>query len=486
MTDALVFLNKITTRIRNRFILENTSWEIIEGQSWAVIGPNGSGKTSLTRVLSREFPVVRGRILYQEGFLPEHDIAYMSFESQKRFLVRESKKEEARYYSGRPLEFTSTKDVLLDGLPDHQSAFPGDIEKIAQLTGIEHLLQRNVTRLSTGEFRNVLIARTLMQMPRLLVLDEPFEGLDTQNRRHISDLIDQLACNHVSVIMVTHRINAIPGAIDNIICLKDNRVVAQGKRETLLDPDFLQKLYASNAIHLDEDSNVSDHSSIQKNTDLDELIRMENVSVTYNTVCVFKHLNWRVLPGESWMVTGPNGSGKSTLLSLVSGDNPQAYANRIFLFGKQRGTGESIWDIKKRIGLVSSEFHLRYQKEIPVNEVILSGFFDSVGLYRRVSESQNRQAEKWINTLGLESKTQTLFTHLSFGEQRLVLIARAMVKSPKLLILDEPCQGLDPENRKQVLELIHRIGQSSHTSIIYVTHHREEKLPCITHVLDIS
>jgi len=424
--------------------------------------------------------------VYQDGFLPERDIAYMSFESQKRLLVKESKKEEARYYSGRHLEFTRTNDVLLDSLSEDKIPLPRDIETVIHLTDIGYLLERNVTRLSTGEFRKVLIARTLMEKPRLLVLDEPFEGLDTKNRNLISDLIGQLARNHVTVIMVTHRISAIPSAIHHILCLKDNRVVAQGERNMRLQPDFLQQLYGAKSIHIDEERAGIGHPAIREHTVGDELIRMEDVSVTYHGTRVISHLNWRVLPGENWMITGPNGSGKSTLLSLVSGDNPQAYANRIFLFGKRRGSGESIWDIKKRIGMVSSEFHLRYQKEMPVKEVILTGFFDTVGLFNRISEDQDRLAQKWIKTLGLESKTDTLFTHLSFGEQRLVLIARAMVKSPILLILDEPCQGLDPENRKHVLTLIDKIGRSSGTCILYVTHHTDETLSCVTHVLELN
>lgn len=482
----LVFLNNITTRIRNRAILENTSWRIHEGESWAVIGPNGSGKTSLTRVLSREFPVIRGGTVYQDGFYPEKDIAYMSFETQKRLLNKESRKEEARYYSSRPLEFTRTQDILLDSLSENRIVSTEDFHKIIRLTGIGHLLQRNLTRLSTGEFRKVLIAKTLMEKPGLLVLDEPFEGLDTNSQKQISDLINQLAQNRVSVIMVTHRIRIIPSAIRNVICLKENRVVAQGKREEMLNPALLNKLYGSRMARFDSGGKRGDSFPLEEHPESHELIRMEGVSVAFQDNCVFKNLNWRVLRSENWLITGPNGSGKSTLLSLVAGDNPQAYANRIFLFGKRRGSGESIWDIKKRIGMVSSELHLRYQKQISVKEVILSGFFDSIGLYKKTSEMQALQAEKWIHTLGLEEKTDTLFTHLSFGEQRLVLIARAMVRSPDLLILDEPCQGLDPEKRSRIVHLIDEIGSSSQTSIIYVTHDIEGQPDCITHVLDLT
>jgi molybdate transport system ATP-binding protein len=210
---------------------------------------------------------------------------------------------------------------------------------------------------------------------------------------------------------------------------------------------------------------------------------MRQIHVCYGNLTVINGLSWTVRQGEKWMVKGPNGSGKSTLLSLIAGDNPQAYSNEIYLFGQKRGSGESIWDIKKRIGLVSSEFQLRYQRDLSVLDVVLSGFFDSVGLYRKPSDEHRSTARSWLSILGFEKKADNLFTHLSFGEQKLVLIARAMVKSPELLILDEPCQGLDPVNRRNVLQLIETIGQIPETTMIYVTHHSEEILSCFDRVL---
>ena len=471
--NRLIHIDRLTTRIRDRVILENTSWMIEKGQNWAVIGPNGSGKTSLMRVLTRELPVISGKIHYSDDFLPERDIALVSFESEKRLFLMESRKEDARQFSGRVLDFTQVNDVLSQG------SDPVETKRIVRLTGVENLLKRNITRLSTGEFRKVLIARSLLNRPRLLLLDEPLEGLDMESRNHLTILVDTLIKNGVQVIMVTHRTHAIPSRIENVLCLKNNRVHAQGKREDILDPDGLTRLYGMGQLDSSEDNDLSELLSFSEKPQGNELIRMDRVTVTYGNLCVFKHLSWQVNRGEKWMVTGPNGSGKSTLLSLISGDNPQAYANEIYLFGKRRGSGESIWDIKKRIGLVSSEFQLRYQRDMTLLDVILSGFFDSVGLYRKYTIEQKHIALAWLRALGFQDKSLNRLTHLSFGEQKLVLIARAMVKSPEILILDEPCQGLDPANRRHVLALINRIGSIPGTTIIHVSHHREEILPCI-------
>jgi molybdate transport system ATP-binding protein len=210
---------------------------------------------------------------------------------------------------------------------------------------------------------------------------------------------------------------------------------------------------------------------------------MQNVSVKYGDRYVLKQLDWTVKAGEHWAVVGPNGAGKTSLLRLVDGDHPQAYANAIELFGRPRGSGESIWEIKRRIGRISWELQIRYRKAIGAQEVVLSGFFDSVGLYRRCTPQQVEAARHWMRQLGIGHISHRRFDTLSHGEQRRVLLARAMVKSPRLLILDEPCEGLDRSARAQLLEMIDGIGRWGQSQILYVTHHPEEMLTCITHEL---
>jgi molybdate transport system ATP-binding protein len=216
------------------------------------------------------------------------------------------------------------------------------------------------------------------------------------------------------------------------------------------------------------------------------LVEMKGVTVKFGDVTILDGLDWTVRRGENWAVLGPNGSGKTTLLSLITGDNLQAYANEIRLFGVLKGTGESLWDIREKIGVVSSELQVRYRRGITARDVVASGLFDSIGLFRRLSPENRRVVEDWMDLLGILPLAERVFEGLSYGERRMTLIARAMVKSPLLLILDEPCQGLDPANRRKMLKLIDRIGAGTGTRIVYVSHYADEIPSCINRILRLE
>jgi molybdate transport system ATP-binding protein len=478
--NPLIVLDNITTRVRDRFILKETSWKILEGQSWAVIGPNGSGKTSLTRVVAGRLPVIFGKKVCGKDLVLKRDVAIVSFEFQRELLEREAVKEASRFFSGKIFEITTPRMVIQDD--GEKRPVSWTFLRSVGLAGIEALPDRNLFRLSTGEVRKILIARALLKRPKILILDEPFEGLDSLSRQQIEKSINLLIRHGVMVIMVTHRLDAVPSEITHVICLKDNRVVAKGPKTRILTPELVADLYGP----LRGWKGPESLAVVNGERAPAELIRMKNVTVKFNGQSIFHGLDWCVRRGENWMISGPNGAGKTTLLSLISGDNPQAYSNEIYLFGTRRGTGESIWDIKRRIGLVSMEFQMAYRHELSVEEVILSGFFDSIGLYRRPSALQKETAQEWTRRLGIAALRGEVFTRLSFGEQKMVLMARAMVKAPLLLILDEPCQGLDPVNRRLVLDVIDRIGIARQTSILYVTHRPEEEPACIDRVLNVG
>jgi molybdate transport system ATP-binding protein len=193
-----------------------------------------------------------------------------------------------------------------------------------------------------------------------------------------------------------------------------------------------------------------------------------------------------VREGEQWALLGPNGAGKTTLLSLILGDNPQAYANRVRLFGRRRGSGESIWEIKRRIGWVAPELHLTYPRGLSCLDVVCSGFANSVGVYQRPSPVQREAAQRWMERLGVSQYAARAFGELSEGEQRLVLIVRALVRGPELLILDEPCQGLDAKHRDQVLQAVEAIGRRGKASVIYVTHDPQALPTTVSHVLRLD
>ncbi len=217
----------------------------------------------------------------------------------------------------------------------------------------------------------------------------------------------------------------------------------------------------------------------------DMLIDMQDITVRYGDVVALDKLSWSMKGGENWAILGPNGSGKSTLLKLILGDDLQGYANRITLFGKRKGSGETVWEIKKRIGLVSSELQVRYRKKMSAYDVIASGFYDSIGLYRYPTPEQERIVDQWIEVLGIWDIARQYYHQLSYGQRRMLLLARAMVKSPGLLIMDEPCHGLDILNRRRILKTIETIGETE-THLLYVTNYRGEIPTCITHVMRLQ
>jgi molybdate transport system ATP-binding protein len=216
------------------------------------------------------------------------------------------------------------------------------------------------------------------------------------------------------------------------------------------------------------------------------LVEMRGVRVRYGGTEVLGGLDWVMRRGENWGILGPNGSGKTTLLALIYGDNLQAYSNDVRLFGRRRGTGEGLWEVRSRIGIVSPALQIGYRRALRVREVIESGFFDSIGLYHWPTQEQSRTAESWTRRLGLSDLAERPFDQLSYGERRMVLIARAMVKSPELLILDEPCEGLDPVNRRAVLALVDRVGFETDASVLYVSHVEDELPRCLTHTLRLG
>lgn len=219
--------------------------------------------------------------------------------------------------------------------------------------------------------------------------------------------------------------------------------------------------------------------------DASEVISMRDVMVRYGERIILKGLNWQVMNGQRWALGGQNGAGKSTLLSLVCADNPQSYASDISLFGYKRGSGESIWDIKKHIGYVSPEMHRAYMRPLPAISIVASGLKDSIGLYTKPKPEEMDICRLWMHIFGLDGKEQTSFLKLSSGEQRLVLLARAFVKDPQLLILDEPLHGLDNDNRQKVKDVIETFCSRKNKTLVMVTHYQEELPPCITHHLKL-
>lgn len=480
-----ITLENVTLRIQDRLVLQDTDWEIRMHQHWAVLGPNGAGKSSLVKALTGELPVVKGKIV--RHYLPKgrHAIECVSFELEQRLIAYEEKQDEARFFSGKIDTFASAHQVLCSDIAVLELSNT-NFDRTVDLLRIRPLLTRSIRYLSTGEMRKILIARALMRSPRLLILDEPFDGLDLKAKAQFAEIINGLMKTEMQLILVTHRFEEIVSNISQVLCVKNGRVILKGPREQVLADDHMDRLFDRKPpIHFRIPSMKDSPATAAGGTSA-PLIKMKQATVRYGDLLVLDRLNWVMQEGENWAILGPNGSGKSTLLNLIVGDNPQSYSNEIDLFGKPKGSGETVWDIKKKIGMVSSDLQIHYRKRIKVYDVVLSGFFDSIGLYRNVSLQQYAAARRWLEILGIPDKAEHRFDKLSYGERRMVLVARAMVKSPTLLILDEPCQGLDSANRRMVLELIDYIGRETHTNVLYVTHHEDEIPACISHLLRLD
>lgn len=505
-----ITVDHITVRLLQRLMFQDTSWRIHTDEHWAILGPNGAGKSTFVRALWGGVLLQKGRILLHfsdtesgsRALAPREMIGYVSFETHQRLMEQEEMMEDLRAYADKRDEITTARDVVYSGILAARKLNAEDearCAKIAALLEIHPLLGRNITSLSTGEMRKILIARALIKAPKLLILDEPFDGLDEEANRSLSGSIDKLMAGPVPirVILVVHRLEEIAPHISHVLLIKEGRILMQGPKDEVLTSENISRLYGC-PLYLAKECGkyrvfFKEHGSSFKSAlpmagskhsdDVPEiLIEMEDTTVRYGGQPVLDQLNWMMKRGENWAIFGPNGSGKSTILKLILGENLQGYSNKVFLFGRQKGTGETLWEIKKKIGVVSSELQIKYRKKMNAYDVIASGFHDSIGLYQYPTPEQKKVVDQWIGILHIEDIACQNFDHLSYGQKRMILIARAMVKSPLLLIADEPCHGLDIPNRKRVLDIIERIGRTE-TNLLYVTNLQEEIPDCITHIL---
>ncbi len=324
--------------------------------------------------------------------------------------------------------------------------------------------------------RKTLLARALLQRPKLLILDNPFAGLDRGSRRTLMQTLSDLMKTPMRVVVVTQRLDEVPAATTHMLYLEDHTVVLQGRKRLILrqGAGALLASRAGPSLRLPRSRLPTLTKRRGKRRTDDILVRIRNANVTYGETRILRDVSWTIHAGRHWALLGANGSGKSTLLSLILGDNPQCYANDIEVFGRRPGPGNSVWEIKRRIGWVAPELQYHYQGNVDVHAVVCSGFFDSIGLYRGCTTTQERKVRSWLRVLGLTSQAETPFDRLPDGHQRLALLARALVKSPELLILDEPCQGLDVAHRDVVLDVIDTAVRHTGCTLVYVTHRADE------------
>jgi len=468
-----ISMNDLSVNFDDRFQLNNINWQIDTTQHWVITGTNGAGKSALAAVLAGAGDVLSGSV---EG-VPAR-VGIVSFEAQALLIEAERKKDDA-----------DIMDVISEGTPVHEILFAdcADIELAKQLADkfdITKLLDRAFRKLSTGESRKVMLIRALASKPELLILDEPFDGLDVNTLAMLQEHLQTLIAT-VPMIMVLNRFDEFPEFITNIAYVDKGRLHLQVSRSNTEAFDELYKLLhlKTTDLNVPEADPETDRPTLNSN---EPLVRLTDLTIKYDDNKIINKLNWTIEPGQHWQLSGPNGSGKTGLLSIITGDHPQCYVNDIFVFGFKRGSGESIWQIKQFIGYVSTALQWEYKATTGLRNVILSGFHDSIGLYSKSTDKQKELANKWLELLGMSDRGDEIFGKLSYGDQRLLLIARAMVKHPPLLILDEPCLGLDDMNRQLVLALIEKICAGTETTVLYVNHHPEDQIKGIENYLALD
>ncbi len=470
MTSTLIEIKDAVPRMDFLAFSHPLNWTVKSGQHWAVIGPNGAGKTLLIDILTGKHALKSGEIICKdEKETPQNTrkfIKFVAFRDIYTLTDTQNSYYQQRWNIGLDEEEIATVKDFLDKEPDQEW-----IKTLISAFAIEDLIEKKINLLSSGELRKFLIVRSLSSRPRVLIMDNPFIGLDANSRIVLNEVLEHLTqMENLQIILLVSDTADIPPIITDILPIKNKTLFPAVSCSDFLSDEQLQKELFKSSINGTDFPHSQDET--QKINFKNALV-FKNVTIKYGSRTILKDLSWQVKRGEKWALLGPNGSGKSTLLSLVAADNPQAYANDITLFDRKRGTGESIWDIKKHIGYISPEMHLYYLKNVSCLDVVGSGFFDTIGLYRKCNEEQEKIALQWMKIFGIENIKDTSFLNISTGEQRLVLLARVFVKNPDLLILDEPLHGLDMENKHQIKKIIENFC-TSNKALIYVTHYQEE------------
>lgn len=438
-------------QIRTTIILSDLNLFLKQGEPLGIIGANSSGKTILAKAMAGLLPVI-GEV---ECAVRPANAVYVSFQSE--FTLKHG----TRTY--RQQRWNMPDPEVIPSVHEQFSTFKNqdELSVLIEKFGFRQHLDRLVISLSNGEQRKLELIKALVKKPKLLVIDNSFNGLDKTSRELLSGMIDQLVESGQSVVLTGLKPDDFPPSINQFV-LVQNKKATKMPRNNL--PDLYPKLQTNVEILL---------PSWESST-YEQLISVKDLNLEMNGQSILKSIFWTVKPGEKWVLSGGNGSGKTSLLNMIFADNPKAYGCDISLFGKPKGSGESIWEIKEQIGFVSPEMHQYLPARQLVSDVLCSGFFGSEGLYRKPTSFQRNLAQQWLQTIGLKAIASYPFGSLSASAQRMVLVLRALVKNPPLLLLDEPFQGLDPENIQSMKNLLNAIARQTLCAMIFVTHFEEE------------
>jgi molybdate transport system ATP-binding protein len=508
------------------------SWTFRRGEQWIVTGPNGSGKSCLAALLAGEIPLRGIGLTFGEGI--EERVAVVTFAQQQEQVARgwlqcrwHWQEDGDAVTVRRFLSYDAVNEInpfeVRDDDRAGRRAFRRRAREVAGLFDTAPLLDRLMVQLSNGEMRRTLLARALLKRPGLLVLDDPFAGLDPAMRERLKAALDQLARDGLPMVLMVRHEDEIPACATHRLTLKAglafgrSRVCRHGSGQCRKSPSRTpgvsaavseKPLYqargeAEAGAEADAEAEAGAGAEAgavagagagagagavaegvgraRRASRRDEfpppVIELRGVTVRYGRRVVLDRLDWTVLAGERWVVAGPNGSGKTTLLSLITGDNPAAYANDVRVFGHPRAVGESLWTIRRRIGQVSPELQCYFDGAVPCLDAVLSGRTNEQGEPVRPTRGAREAARAWLHALGLDGLERAPFGALSAGRQRLVLLARAMLPEPDLLLLDEPCLNLDDASRRLVLRVLERLLERRGTETVICVAHRAGDVP---------
>ena len=484
----IISVHKGITRMPEWRTNEPVDFELNTDEHIAIVGPNASGKSLTIDILTSTHPLLMQDVEYdfspKKSSMASECIKYITFRDtyggdNDRTYYLQQRWNQTEIDVSTPTVGEILEKAFLNSGKDTEERrdFQNHLYKIFNL---DYLLDKYIILLSSGELRKFILCRALMSDPRVIIMDNPFIGLDKETRQQLRDVLETISRERaLQIILVLAKDEDIPRFITHIVPVRNKVVMKKISREQYLQSrEFIvADTHISDEVK-NEILNIP-YRSDEYNTDI--VVQMNKVSIVYGNRTILKDLSWTVHNGERWALSGQNGAGKSTLLSLVCADNPQSYACDITLFDQKRGHGESIWDIKKHIGYVSPEMHRAYNRDMPAIRIVASGLKDSVGLYVKPSEGDYDICRKWMHIFGIEDLAERTFLKLSSGEQRMVLLARAFVKDPELLILDEPLHGLDTVNSEKVKEIIDTFCLRKNKTLIMVTHYKENLPTCITH-----
>lgn len=433
-----------------------------------VIGANGSGKSTFGRIIEKGWNIMTNSIK-TEGEKPE--IKFIEFSDIHSLSGCHVEYYQQRHEATMNDEVPTVTEIIGENVATERW------RNLCSSLRLEEIENKKVNYLSSGELRKLLIINMLFQQPDMLIIDNPYIGLDAASRKLFDEAIAEISAGGTSIMLLLCNPGEIPDCTDRIIPMKsltlDKPVDCSGKVAVYRESMMTLMDYA---VDLDRVP-----KSPREKPSHDITLELRGCNVSYGARKIIENESWTIKRGECWALAGPNGSGKSVLLSLVYADNPQAYSNDITLFDRKRGSGESIWDIKRRIGYVSPEMHLYFRFEGTVQDVVAQGLRSTTGNYGLISHAASQEAMTWLKLFHLEHLATRRYSTLSTGEQRLVLIARTLIKHPDLLILDEPLHGLDAARKRSVRAVINTIVRRDEPTLIYVTHFLPEVPECVTH-----